>query len=77
MQSDPNIVLFLLGTNDAKSHNWNQDRFIKDYTEMVQTYLDLKSKPDVYVMIPPPLYQDEQFGIIQKVINQQLPQLIP
>ena len=67
----------MLGTNDAKTQNWSQDRFIKDYSDMVQTYLDLKSKPQVFVMIPPPLYEDGKFGINQKVINEIYPQLIP
>ena len=44
---------------------------------MVQTYLDLKSKPQVFVMIPPPLCEDGKFGLNQKVINEIYPQLIP
>ena len=76
--SNAHIVLFMLGTNDAKACNWSQDRFIEDYTRMVQTYLDSKSKPDVFVMIPPPLYIDGIFDEMnQKVINELLPQLIP
>ena len=35
------------------------------------------SKPDLYLMISPPLYKEDQFGIDQTVVNELIPELIP
>jgi hypothetical protein len=33
----------------------------------------LPSKPDLYLMISPPLYKEMQFGIDQTVVNEIIP----
>jgi hypothetical protein len=54
----------MLGTNDSWFWNWDWSEetsfktFQKDYVELVQEFIDLASKPKVYVMIPPPIYKD-------------------
>ena len=60
--SNPDIVLLMLGTNDSKPQNWNQDNYSKDYADLALSFVNLASKPKVYVMIPPPVYYDN-FGI--------------
>lgn len=63
MNSDPDIVIVALGTNDAGNGIWNTtqddrwatlapDQFEKDYRELIQGYLDLPSKPLVMVALP-------------------------
>jgi len=49
----PDLLLFMLGTNDTKKKNWvSRDRFIRDYTGLLQ---DLKAgASQVVLMIPPP-----------------------
>jgi lysophospholipase L1-like esterase len=50
----PDIVMIMLGTNDAKSYNWKGfNTFIEDYSDMVAHYQSLPSRPTVYVMSPP------------------------
>lgn len=53
----PDVVFIMLGSNDSKENNWNKDRFINDYCEIVESYLNLQSKPQVYVLVPPPLFE--------------------
>ncbi|MDE5990499.1 MAG: hypothetical protein K2H36_02825 [Clostridia bacterium] len=53
----PNIVFILLGTNDSKANNWDKDKFIKDYGEIIDSYLQLKSSPKLYMIIPPPVFE--------------------
>lgn len=53
----PNIVLILLGSNDSKENNWNEDQFIADYGEMLDRYLSIESSPKVYLLIPPPVFE--------------------
>eukprot|EP00756_Hemistasia_phaeocysticola_P059450 Hpha_TRINITY_DN36222_c0_g1::TRINITY_DN36222_c0_g1_i1::g.83299::m.83299 len=89
MGSDADIVTIMLGTNDAKDTgdhgpaNWENDgktgtaEFKTDYHTMITKFLSFDSKPQVYVMIPPPLYKAGVYGMNQTVINKQFPTLIP
>lgn len=55
----PNYVMIELGTNDAKTINWNPygKEFVSDYKEMIQVFQGLSSKPEVWIgLIPPGQY---------------------
>lgn len=53
----PDIVVIMLGTNDAKPTNWvNNSPFISDYTALIESYKNLSSQPLVYICYPPPVY---------------------
>lgn len=50
----PNVVILMLGTNDAKTFNWKGiNIFMQDYGDLVTHYQSLPSKPEIYVMSPP------------------------
>lgn len=53
----PDIVVIMLGSNDSKKNNWNKEKFVKDYCEIIGSYLQLESLPKVYVLAPPPLFE--------------------
>ncbi|MDE6189151.1 MAG: hypothetical protein K2G37_02540 [Clostridia bacterium] len=57
LEFKPNIVIILLGTNDSKANNWDKDKFINDYGEIIDSYLRLDSSPKVYILTPPPLFE--------------------
>lgn len=46
----PDIVLIMLGTNDSKPFNWNADEYERQLREFVEEYMNLPSKPQVYLM---------------------------
>ena len=77
LASQPDIVIIQLGTNDSKPQNWNEEQYIADYVEMAKTFMKLDSNPQVYFMIPPPLYIEGICHLQQSVINDTLPELIP
>ncbi|MDE7086993.1 MAG: xylanase, partial [Clostridia bacterium] len=56
LEFNPDIVVFLLGSNDSKENNWDKEKFINDYTEIIDSYLSLASSPKLYVLIPPPMF---------------------
>ena len=58
LQSDANIVILMLGTNDSKAANWDAKKYREEYVQFVQAYLDMESQPKVYVMIPPKVFLD-------------------
>ena len=58
LKSNADIVILMLGTNDSKISQWNEEDFRRDYLEMSRNFLAMESKPSLYIMIPPPLYAD-------------------
>lgn len=54
---NPEIVLLMLGSNDTKRRNWDPEIFRRDYRELVQSYLDLPSKPRVILIAPIRIFQ--------------------
>jgi hypothetical protein len=74
----PHIVLIMLGTNDAVSTTWKAlgSRYTADYEAMIAGFKSLPSKPQVYAMTSPPLYNGNFAGINQTVVNTVLPPLV-
>lgn len=57
LEFKPQIVLIMLGSNDTKQVNWNEQRFVNDYGEIVDDYLSQECPPKVYLLLPPPLFE--------------------
>ena len=56
----PNIVIIMLGTNDAHMGlNQTNASFIKDYLELVSEFQGLASNPQVWIVMPPPIFSNE------------------
>ena len=54
--NDYDIILFMLGTNDTKKINWNEDEFRKDYDKIIKRLVKEKNNSKIYIMIPPEIY---------------------
>jgi len=56
---EPDIVVIMLGSNDAKPHNFTTiEEYLTDYETMINHYRKLGSKPRVYMATPPTVYPD-------------------
>ena len=55
----PDVVVFMLGSNDSKPFNWNPQQFEFDYKTLVESYRALDSHPRIYIVIPTPVYPVE------------------
>lgn len=57
---EPNIVIIMLGTNDAQPslHPYNAS-FVGDYVALVNSFQALASKPQIWVVLPPPLFSNQ------------------
>ena len=54
----PDDVLIMLGTNDARGDNWQGlDPFLRDYQEMAAHYRSLASDPRVWLLTPPAVFR--------------------
>jgi acyl-CoA thioesterase I len=53
----PNIVIIMLGTNDANPLiRRNNGSFVNDYAKLVEEFQALSSKPKIYIVKPPPIF---------------------
>lgn len=68
---DPDIVLIMLGSNDAKPHNWNAPEYERQLAALVSSYTNLSSHPDVYLMTPPAAYANAM-GINGQVVRNEI-----
>jgi acyl-CoA thioesterase I len=55
---NPDIVVMMLGTNDAYLSSQQRSNFIADYTTLINSFQTLSSKPKIYILIPPPVFEN-------------------
>ena len=59
----------MLGTNDIFSHReLDEKKLHSEYTELVKDVKKLKSHPQIYLTIPPPVYPKYDDGTYTKLI---------
>ena len=65
MSHEPvDLLIIMLGTNDSKPFNWempdnaNAAQFRADLTALVESYKALKTKPHIYLALPPTAFSD-------------------
>jgi hypothetical protein len=51
----------MLGLFDSDVKIWNETAFIFDYIELVKSFQNMPSKPEIFLMTPSPLYHDTGF----------------
>ncbi len=55
----PDVVIIMLGTNDAKDFNYRYIyNFLPDYQELVNSYDNLPDSQQIYLVTPPPIYNN-------------------
>ncbi|MES2921201.1 MAG: GDSL-type esterase/lipase family protein [Verrucomicrobiota bacterium] len=73
LQSAPDVVIIMLGTNDTKPQNWKfESEFVADYTELVKSFQALASKPRVYVCRPCPVFAPGLAGINESGVQEEI-----
>ena len=62
LEFQPNIVIIMLGTNDANPvlyPNLNKVSFVEGYVQLVAEFQALSPTPKIYLVKPPPVFSDE------------------
>lgn len=74
---NPDNIVLMLGTNDSKPVNWNSGNndFEKDYSDMISKFSQLKSKPKIYLGLPPPVGKNS-WGIQKNIVEGEVTDLI-
>jgi len=70
----PDIVILMLGTNDAKPQNWRfgPSDFQVDDGWFINQYRSIASKPKILRATTPPVFKNGTFGINPQVIREQI-----
>jgi len=75
LESEPEVVIIMLGTNDSWPPNWaHKDDFIPDYLALIDAFAQLPSQPKIFVGYPPPVFSSPYHDNI--VIREQIIPLI-
>lgn len=66
----PDIVIIKLGTNDSKPGNWKNHaaEYKGDYIEMIETFRELESRPEVWICLPVPVFAT-RWGINEATVT--------
>jgi acyl-CoA thioesterase I len=60
LEYQPNIVIIMLGTNDAQPGvHQNNESFVDDYKTLINAFQALESKPKIWIALPPPIFDDQ------------------
>lgn len=76
LQSEADIVIIMIGSNDSRPFIWNEQQFIAEYGNLVDRYTAMSSQPDVFLVVPP-YVPTERFGLDNHVVKEKLQVLIP
>lgn len=76
LQSEADIVIIMIGSNDSRGSYWNRERFFEEYRKMAEQYRGMPSQPDVYLVIPP-YVPTSRFGLNNQIIEEDLQVIIP
>ena len=71
----PDIIVIKLGTNDAKLFQWNEEKFVSSYQQMIDSFLTIRPMPVIKVCLPVPVVEDKweitdsvvTYGVIPEV----------
>jgi lysophospholipase L1-like esterase len=64
LKFQPDIVIIMLGTNDAQPslHQFNAS-FVGDYIKLIAAFQELSTTPEIWVVLPPPIFSDNSGAI--------------
>jgi lysophospholipase L1-like esterase len=65
---NPDIVVIMLGTNDAYLSQEQRDNFVNDYKTLINSFNSLPSNPKVYIVVPPPVFNNTM-GLPAQVLD--------
>jgi len=72
----PDIVVILLGTNDAMPlYQWYLANFTDDYKALIGAFQTLDSKPKIYLVVPPPIFSDSLGPTSSQLTQEVIPKI--
>ena len=75
LQSDADIVIIMIGSNDSRAAYWNKEQFIKEYRAFAEAYLQMASQPEVFLVAPPHV-PTSRFGLNNDIVRDELQAIV-
>jgi acyl-CoA thioesterase-1 len=72
---NPDIVVIMLGTNDAYLCQQERENFVDDYKALINSFQSLPSTPKIYIAIPPPVFNNTS-GLPASVLDDEVIPLV-
>jgi|WetSurMetagenome_2_1015567.scaffolds.fasta_scaffold07665_2 lysophospholipase L1-like esterase len=72
---NPDIVVIMLGTNDAYLSEQQRSNFVNDYKALINSFNSLPSNPKVYIVVPPPVFNNTM-GLPAPVLDDEVIPLV-
>lgn len=77
LEFQPDIVIIMLGTNDAQPNlHYLNTTFVDDYLQVVNALKALESNPEIWIVMPPPIFDDQSGKISPEYLANTLIPLI-
>lgn len=74
---EPDAVVIMLGTNDAKPQNWKlKEQFPRDLMDMIAHYRATAGRPSVWLALPAPAYAPACCGIDPGILGNEVVKLV-
>lgn len=65
--TDPEVCILMLGTNDSKPRNWNAERYEKTLGKWIEDLRSFPSNPTVYMMTPPAAFRVDGKPVVYQI----------
>src|ERR1035437_4366231 len=76
LESQPDVVVIKLGTNDTKPQNWKfKEEFLADCKDLIEQFARLPSKPRIFICHPAFVPGNGNYGINEAGVLEELPLL--
>jgi lysophospholipase L1-like esterase len=72
---NPDIVVIMLGTNDAYLTQELRSNFVNDYKALIASFQSLTSSPEIYIVVPPPVFNNT-IGLPATVLDNEIIPLV-
>lgn len=72
LTTNPDVVIICLGANDSKAANWNAENYWVDYYNLISEYINLPSKPTVYLFYTTYVADQSKTGCRRVVIQNEI-----
>jgi lysophospholipase L1-like esterase len=67
----PDIIIIMLGTNDAQPSLFQySSTFVDDYMILIQAFQKLPNNPEIWLVLPPPIFSDNSGAISPEYFEQ-------
>jgi lysophospholipase L1-like esterase len=60
----PNMIIIEFGANDIKTGIWNKAAFVASYNQVIDDFLTITPKPQIWLMLPPPILPTNPYGMM-------------